>query len=186
MNICIKIYPSTLIALSVAACGQTQKVATESPDASPAAPAAPAAFAQGPTAKGTALGDLTAIATGFNPQRGSIKVDTKVYESSVFASFGCTGGANWDFDLNREYTKLSAIVGVDDYSVADEQVKVEFLVDDQPRGEANVKLGTAQPIEVDVTNGLRLRVEYTRDKATCEPTTGFSTNVVLADATLTK
>lgn len=186
MNRWIKIAAAPVLALSVAACGQAQKVATESPEPAPVAPAAPAAFAQGGGGKARALGDLTSIGSAQTPQRGSVKIDTKVYESSVYASFGCRVQSVWDFDLNREYTTLTATAGVDDYAIAEDEVNVKFFVDGQQRGETTVKLGVAQPVQVDVTNGLRLRVEANRNSAACDPTTGYSTNVALADAKLTK
>ncbi len=185
MNRWTRIAAAPVLALAIASCGTTQELSS-APTPGPAAPAAPAAPAQGGGAKGTSLGDLVSIASGFAPQRGSVKLDTKVYDSSVYASFGCRNASAWEFDLNREYTKLSGVVGVDDYSIADDEATLKVIADGQPKGQVTVKLGTTQPLEVDVTNVLRLRVELTRTSAACDHATGYSTNVAIGNATLAK
>jgi hypothetical protein len=188
MNRWIRIAAAPALAVALASCGAGHEMAAGSSAAAAAEPlAAPAAAPAAPAApKGTALGDLVSVGSEELPQRGSIKIDTKVHENSLFAGFGCRTTSAWEFDLNREYKKLTATAGVDDFSYADDEVHVKVLVDGRVAGETDVKLGAPQEIGVDVTNGLRLRVETSRNSARCVASTGYSTNVALANASLTK
>jgi len=190
MNRWIRIAAAPALAVALASCGGGaghESAAGANPATEPlAAPAAPKAAAAPAAPKGTALGDLVSIGSDELPQRGSIKIDTKVQENSLFTGFGCRAAASWEFDLNREYKKLTATAGVDDYSYADDEVNVKVLVDGRDVGQANVKLGAPQNIDVDVTNGLRLRIEATRNSGRCVAATGYSTTVALANANLAK
>ncbi len=191
MNRWIRIAAAPALVVALASCGAGQETASgvqneSAAAAAPQAPAAPSAPAQKAAPKGTALGDLVSVGGAEQPQRGSIKIDTKVQENSLYVGFGCRTGSAWEFDLNREYTKLTATAGVDDYSVADDEVTVKFLVDGRDVGQATAKLGAPSPVEVDVTNGLRLRIEASRSTPACIPSTGYSTVFALANASLSK
>ncbi len=190
MNRWIRIAAAPALVVALASCGAGQETASgvenESAAAPLAAPAAPAAPSQAAAPKGTALGDLVSVGGAELPQRGSIKIDTKVQDNSLYVGFGCRTASAWEFDLNREYKKLTATAGVDDYSIADDEVTVKFVVDGRDAGQATAKLGAPQPVDVDVTNGLRLRVEVSRSSGACVPSTGYSTTFALASASLAK
>jgi hypothetical protein len=182
--------PALALALTPAlvACGTTRDGSSgrsEYPAPAKAAPAvAPVAAKAAP--KGTSLGDLVSIGSAEIPRRGAIKIATKIHDSAVYASFGCGNATAWEFDLDREYKQLTATIGLDDYSVTSDEAHVKVMVDDRVVSDNTVKFGQEQQISVDVTNGLRLRVEASRNSTTCNPTTGYSSNVALADPTLTK
>jgi len=179
----------TLALLIAAGCGGVQQVNTSSPGA----PAKVAAVAEAAptTAKvaapaTTPLGDLQSLGSADRPVRGTLKINGTVYDNTIYSNLGCTAGTNWEFDLNRAYKKLNAVVGVDDGSLPDDNVTVKVKADGKDIGQASAKLGVPAPIEVNLDGVLRLRVEITRQGAGCINEIGYGTNIAFADAKLTK
>ena len=180
----------TLALIAVAGCGSDQNVTTSSPGAPAAVAQAKKAAAPttvvAPAPVAVSLSDLNSLGSGSHPVRGTIKVNGTVYDNSISTNFGCTTLAAWDYDLSRQYKKLTAVIGVDDGSVPDDIVTVKLLADGATLAQATTSLGKPTPIEAGVENVLRFRVELSRSKPDCNPDTGFSTNVAFADAKLAK
>ena len=132
------------------------------------------------------MSDLVALGGASSPVRGSIKINGTVYENAASWDFGCGNAGAWEFDLSRSYKKLTAVIGVDDGAVSTDQVTVKLLADGNAIGQASTQLGKPVPIEVNLENVLRLRVEFSRNSTTCVAETGYSTNAAFADGKLTK
>jgi len=179
--------PALAIAISlVAGCGTTQNVSSGGP-AAPAQEDAATTKAAAPKAPtGTPLGDMTSVGSAESPQRGTLKMNTKVYDDSIFSNLGCNVGTAWDFDLNREFQSLTATLGVDDYALPEDIVTVTVLADNAPISQSAVSLGVTADLNVSVANVLRLRVEITRRGGGCIGETGFGTNVGFGAAILAK
>ena len=182
MNPALRLIAVPPLALVVAAgCGSSQKVNSAGPAARPAAVQAKTSTKAPTTTLPpapviTSMSDLVALGGASSPVRGSIKINGTVYENA---------GA-WEFDLSRSYKKLTAVIGVDDGAVSTDQVTVKLLADGNAIGQASTQLGKPVPIEVNLENVLRLRVEFSRNSTTCVAETGYSTNAAFADGKLTK
>lgn len=74
--------------------------------------------------------------------------DTDVYERSSLT-----------YDLSRDYQVFSATAGILDSSPSGSAVRVEVYVYDTLVLTEDVGLGEAVPINIDVTNALRLRLD---------------------------
>lgn len=188
MNTHIRCLAGALLLVVVAGCGQEQPVS------SAAGPAAGVAAAQATTTteppaepEGVPMSSLPVVGEGSTPLRGPLKMNAVVYEDTVYQNLGCGGGFLWVFDLNRSYTKLSTVIGLDDNSIADDDVNVRFIGDDGANlGSVDVRLGTVAPIELPISGVLRLRVEVTRSGGGCIPETGYGSTLGFGDAKLTK
>jgi len=186
--------PRTLTAaiavmLAASSCGSTQDVSTPiAPEGVSQEQAAPTQETPAADASTTTPLSDTAIATAGNevPQYGSIKIDTKVYENSVYSALNCRAGTVWDFDLNRGYSKLNAIVGVDDHASSTDKVTVKLTADGAVIRQADVSLGKATDLEVPTAGALRLTVEITRSGGKCDATNGASSYIAFGNARLTK
>jgi len=132
------------------------------------------------------LSQIPTVGESSPPMSGAIKLDTVVYDDSVFQNVGCGSGFTWVFDLNRAYTKLSAVIGLDDNSLSNDQVTVTFKGDnDANLGTVQTALGTVKPTEVVTAGNLRLRVEVTRSGGGCIAETGYGSTLGLGNAVLT-
>jgi hypothetical protein len=180
-----------LIAL-VAGCGSPRQDVT-SPGAGGSGATANLAAATKDTTTTTAasntvpLSEIPTVGEMSPPMSGPIKMNTVVYDDSVYQPVGCAGGFTWVFDLNRGYKKLNAVVGLDDASLANDDVTVAFTGDDgKALGQAKVSLGTVTPVEIGLTGNLRLRITVTRAGGGCIPEVGYGSTLGLGNATLTQ
>ncbi|MBB5960197.1 serine/threonine-protein kinase [Saccharothrix tamanrassetensis] len=90
---------------------------------------------------------------------------------------GCTLEGEVDFLLSKAFGKLTATVGLDDESASPEaKVHLEVLADNRKVAEATAEYGKVVPIEADLTDVLRLRVQW---QLTTEDSCGKYTTVVL-------
>lgn len=74
--------------------------------------------------------------------------DTDVYERSSLT-----------YDLSRDYEQFSATAGILDSSPSGSAVRIEVFVDETLVLTKDAGLGEAVPINIDVTNALRLRID---------------------------
>ena len=178
---------ATVLILALTSCGSTQDVSTPIAPGTAAQEQPATTVAPTPADVGTTpLGDRSISVGGEVPQNGSIKIDTKVYENSIYSALGCASGTTWDFDLNREFAKVNAIVGVDDHASDTDKVTVKIKADGAVVRQADVSLGKATDLEVPTAGVLRMSVEVTRSGGKCDPTNGDSSFVALGNARLTK
>jgi hypothetical protein len=177
-----------LIALVAVACGNPQQVKSDA-GASGAGVSAAAAAATTTTTtnvpvkvKTTALADVPIVAGSVPTQSGTIKLNGVVTNDSIFG-WACTNPV-LNYDLNRAYTTLTATVGVDDGSIATDNVTIAFTADGKATSSSPVKLGTTAAVQIDVTNVLRLSIAVTGG-GTCDSGTGTGTHFVIGNAQLT-
>jgi hypothetical protein len=132
------------------------------------------------------LSQLPTVGESSPPMSGPIKLNTVVYDDSVYQNVGCGSGFTWVFDLNRAYTKLTAVIGLDDASLSNDQVTVTFKGDnDANLGTVQTALGEVKPTEVVTAGNLRLRVEVTRSGGGCIAETGYGSTLGFGNAVLT-
>jgi len=176
-------------ALLLAGCGGSGRVTVSSPGAPGRLTAAAAATTTTTAAPPAGIPLFQAPSTGFGvpPQHGPLKMNTKSYSDTSFAELGCTANQTWEFDLNRGFQKLTATLGVDDNSVAKDEVTVTFTGDDNAKlGQTKVQLGQVTPIEVPLANVLRLRIDIAHSVTACNAATGYGTTVGFGTGRLVK
>ncbi len=69
------------------------------------------------------------------------------------------GPAAAEYDLGRAYRKLYAQVGLADTSTTGGSAQMDVLLDGKRIATHQVALGQVVPLDLDVTKGLRLRLE---------------------------
>jgi hypothetical protein len=75
--------------------------------------------------------------------------------------------ANWsttafvEFNLSRDFDTLQTVLGYDDNAASNAIVRAEIFADGQKLEEHDLRLGTAIPLEIDIRDVLRFRVEWT-------------------------
>jgi hypothetical protein len=181
-----------LLLLLLASCGTSQEVNSSAGShsgaqfASAAATPATAPTTTAPPA-GVPLWDLPTIGEGIEPMHGPIKMNTVVYDNSVYDTLGCTAGFTWVFDLNRAYDKLTGTIGLDDTSVSKDNIKVTIKGDnDTVLNTTTATLGAVTPISINLANQLRLRVEVTAGGGLCVPASDYGSTLAIGNALLTK
>jgi hypothetical protein len=181
--------PGLLLVL-LAGCGTPRDVEVTAPGSSAGATRVAAAAAPTTTAKAKAdtvpLSQIPTVGESSAPMSGPIKLDTVVYDDSVYQPVGCAGGFTWVFDLDRAYSKLTTVIGLDDNSLANDRVTVTFKGDDDKNlGTVETTLGQVKPTEIVLDGNLRLRVEVTRSGGGCVPETGYGSTLGFGNAVLT-
>ncbi len=191
---------SAIVAVALTACGTgPTEVNTASPINASAAAApvqedAPTTTAA-PKVKTTPLVDLKVLSWSDPVLSGSVKMNGTVYDNAAYVQ-RCNSDAVFFYDLNRSYTRLTSTVGLDDRTVDPEEP--EFTANQEFKGAVTItikadgivkstltpKVGAPVPLELDVTNVLRLRIDIKGGWA-CWPAAGFSTIVAFGDAQLT-
>ena len=182
--------PGLLLVL-LAGCGTPQQQEVSSPGGAAGATKVAAVAQESPTTtakkdNSVPLSQIATVGESSPPMSGPIKLNTVVYDDSVYQNVGCGGGFTWVFDLNRAYTKLTAVIGLDDASLSNDQVTVNFKGDnDADLGSVQTALGDVKPTEVVTAGNLRLRVEVTRSGGGCIAETGYGSTLGLGNAVLT-
>lgn len=84
------------------------------------------------------------------------------YGRSVLLFAGCAnrdGGNYWvEYDVSEDYSRLTAVVGLADTSAADSAVTYSITGDRRMLASGPLTLGQADPIDVDITGVLRIRL----------------------------
>jgi hypothetical protein len=98
------------------------------------------------------------------PDRGPVEIDGELYEASVFtyASSDYTKPgdlAYWEYNLGRDWESFEAMVGLLDDSSFEQGGRFRIILDGATIWEEDVEFGEAKPIEINVSGGLRLRLE---------------------------
>lgn len=123
------------------------------------------------------LGDLTRLSSSSPWQHGDVKINTVSYTNGVWATTPCHprsdgAGSVWDFDLNRQYNRFTAVLGLSDESPVDAKVKVEIMGDGVTNlGSFDLALGVPAQVDVSLTNILRLSIKFTQTTPSgpCDP-----------------
>lgn len=92
-------------------------------------------------------------------QGENIAMDGEIYLRSLTSSISRRdASASVEFNLSRDFRRLSAVVGYSDTSSSDGRIRMQIFGDGEELFTQDVALGTATPIDVDVTDVLRLRI----------------------------
>ncbi|RKS09612.1 serine/threonine protein kinase [Nocardiopsis sp. Huas11] len=95
------------------------------------------------------------------PEVGRAEVDAEVYSRALVSGDNCGSDYNecvgWaDYNLSRDYTSFTAVVGVDDTSSATGTVTFTVFAERESLISETVQLGETVELDVDVTDVLRL------------------------------
>ncbi|MEY9212715.1 NPCBM/NEW2 domain-containing protein [Thermobifida halotolerans] len=96
----------------------------------------------------------------YGVQAANVKVNTVTYPRALVSSLYCYDDAEWiEYDLNRSWTTFEAVVGLEDTSQSDATVTFIVIVDGDEVANETVGLGAEREVSVDITGGLRLRLQ---------------------------
>jgi hypothetical protein len=125
----------------------------------PALTSDPASSPATATAASTYLSDIKT--TDGNPRTGPVQVNGQTLSDSVYEGFGgCQVTETISYNLERSWSKFTATVGLEDASKDNSVVDFTVLLDDkQVYDSGNLALGASRPVNVDVTDGLRLKLK---------------------------
>lgn len=104
--------------------------------------------------------DTLEITDGYDFEADLAHLDGETYPRSIVSeSWDSSGFSEWN--LSRGYREIVALVGrSDDATGADETVQVDVYVDGRSVWSERVQLGKPVEMRIDVTDALRLRIEY--------------------------
>jgi hypothetical protein len=90
-----------------------------------------------------------------------VQVNGQTLSDSVYEGFGgCQVTETISYNLERSWSKFTATVGLEDASKDDSVVDFKVLVDDkQLYDSGNIGLGATGLVDIDVSNGLRLKLK---------------------------
>lgn len=97
------------------------------------------------------------------PETGSVDINGELYENSIYT--GDVGHvergalAYWEYDLGRDWEFFEATVGLLDYSDIEQRGRFRILVNGSQIWEEDVEFGEEIPISINISGGLRLRLE---------------------------
>lgn len=112
----------------------------------------------------TYLADMSPVAADRNSDRevGAKKANGKTYSHGMLIDptppYSSNELAIYEYDFSRAYRKLTGELGMDDASASGAVGKVEIYGDGRLLSQVDVPFGTTVPIDIDVTNVLRLKV----------------------------
>ena len=93
-----------------------------------------------------------------------VEVNGELYEKSLIADLsrytdpGDT--VHWEYNLGRDWNQLESIVGITDDSVFEQRARFRVILDGDVIWEQDdVAFGQTVPVSLDISNGLRLRLE---------------------------
>lgn len=108
----------------------------------------------------TYLADMDPVSTDRldTPQEGTTKANGKSYSHGLLVTPPRSGIGTIEYDFSRQYRKLSGELGLDDKSDSSTVGKVEIYGDGRQLLALDVPFGTTIPVDVDVTDVLRLKI----------------------------
>lgn len=109
------------------------------------------------------LEELAVLSSSRFNQGQRIAMDGEIYLRSLTTGVDSRDDSGYvEFNLSRDFRRLSAVLGYDDTSPSDGRIRLEIFGDGEELFSQDVVLGTATPIEVDLTDVLRLRITANR------------------------
>jgi NPCBM/NEW2 domain len=97
-----------------------------------------------------------------NGYTGLFNLSGTAYAHAIYLDAYCHGDTNsFQYDLGRNYRKIVGPMGLADDSPSDLRVRVEVFLDGALVQTNDIGLGEAVPVDQDVTNVLRLKVQAT-------------------------
>lgn len=92
------------------------------------------------------------------PTTGTTKANGKSYSHGLLMTPPGSGIGAVEYDFSRQYRKLSGELGLDDKSDSAAIGKVEIYGDGRQLLAQDVPFGTTTPVDLDVTNVLRIKI----------------------------
>jgi len=92
------------------------------------------------------------------PTTGTTKANGKSYSHGLLMTPPASGIGTVEYDFSRQYRKLSGELGLDDKSDSAAIGKVEIYGDGRQLLAQDVPFGTTTPVDLDVTNVLRIKI----------------------------
>jgi hypothetical protein len=107
--------------------------------------------------------------SGAGWETGQARLDGDTYVRSVFSYTDdyCDSPTILQYDLGRNYRSFSTRVGPSDESYSQTLLQFDVRLDGRSVFSGKAKLGESLPIEVDVTDGLRLELSVARLESPC-------------------
>ncbi len=125
------------------------------------------------------LADLTRVDASYREfDTGQAQTNGTVYTRSVLLDPSGRDVSFVEYDVARKYTRLVGQVGLRDDASASAVYKIEVFADGSQIFDQTIGLGQIIPIDLDLTNVLRLRIQVTD----LSPARAGSDYVVFADA----
>jgi hypothetical protein len=100
----------------------------------------------------------------YNPSDGAVDIDGELYETSLYVST-LRGSANtgdlgyWEYNLGRDWEFFESTIGLLDDSDIEQVGRFRIILDGSVIWEQDIEFGRAEQISINVSNGLRLRLE---------------------------
>jgi hypothetical protein len=111
------------------------------------------------------LVDIKPIQTDgqLNPfEYGEFSTNGETVPRSIALGSYYVGKSPWiEYDLSRDWRFLRATVGVSDKAKSDTKVRLDILGDGNPLFSKEFTIGKSEPIDIDVSDRLRLRIQIT-------------------------
>lgn len=107
-----------------------------------------------------------------------MSINGTMFKKSL-GSDGYSGTTFIEYNLSRRCTELRATVGIGDESETGANGLAEILVDGTSKYRKQFSLGQSAPVSIDVTDGLRVRLEGTTDSDGLDEYIGFGSPQVL-------
>jgi hypothetical protein len=108
------------------------------------------------------LADFTPVSGSFGNDDPSPVINGKSQLYAVSTSLGCDGDGDVQYDLGRDYTQFTALLGIDDGSQSQSAApSVEIDGDGLKLGTWAPTLGKPVTIKINVTDVLRLEFKWT-------------------------
>lgn len=155
---------ATIIALVASlgilpALGSSEGEGTPPPTTNPGSPTTVPTTGPNPNPlNSTRLVNLERVARDNMQSNVPVAINGRVYENSL--AVYSSRSASVEYNLSREYSRLTATVGIDDNaSVAQQYTLVKFFVDGNLVREVRAELGNPQEVSIPLNQGLRLRIE---------------------------
>jgi serine/threonine protein kinase len=118
---------------------------------------------------------------------GSFSSSGTTYGHAIRMKPGCSnddGGTYWvDYDIGRKWSTFTTTVGLSDDSPTDATASYTLIADTKPIATGKLALGTAAPINLPVTNVLRLRLQINNPESS-NPKCRAKTSIIWGDPTL--
>ncbi|TDQ53310.1 protein kinase domain-containing protein [Actinorugispora endophytica] len=150
--------------------GEEQSAASQpgTSDPSPGAPASEAPVRPESDERYLATMDGVDSSYGGELERGNVNVNTETYTRALVDDLDCYSDQQWsEYNLDRSWTGFDSVVGLSDTSDADASITFSVIVDGEELYSETAKLGTELEVDVDVTGGLRMRLQV-EPGADCE------------------
>lgn len=112
--------------------------------------------------------DADLVEAGHNdlrrPETGPIEIGGTLFENSLYAFTSSSGvdagdGAYWEFNIGKDWEFFEATIGLVDESEFEQSGRFRVILDGASIYEEDIQFGQQLPISINISEGLRLRLE---------------------------